>query len=63
MIELNHSFTTDKPVADSWALLLNLERLVPCVQGGKVKEPVCDTEVNAVIRVKMGGDVYTLRER
>jgi carbon monoxide dehydrogenase subunit G len=52
--ELDHSFTTSKSVDDSWAAITNLERLVPCVQGGRVLSKVDDNTVNAEIVVKMG---------
>lgn len=54
MVELDHSFTTVKAVHDSWGLVLDLDRLVPCVQGGKVTERVSPEAVKAEIRVKMG---------
>jgi uncharacterized protein len=54
MVELDQPFTTDKPIEDSWRLVLDLERLVPCVQGGSVKEKTSDDEVKAEIKVKMG---------
>jgi uncharacterized protein len=54
MIELDHPIPTEKSLDDTWALVLDLERLVPCVQGGTVKEKVSDEEVKAEIRVKMG---------
>jgi carbon monoxide dehydrogenase subunit G len=54
MVELDHPITTDKSVDDRWKLVLDLERLVPCVQGGKVLEKTSDESVKAEIRVKMG---------
>ena len=36
MVELDHPFTTSKPIDESWQAILDLERLVPCVQGGSV---------------------------
>ena len=54
MVELDQPITTDKPAADAWGLVLDLDRLVPCVQGGTVKEKTSDEEVKAEIRVKMG---------
>ena len=38
MVELDHPFTTDKPIEESWTAILDLERLVPCVEGGSVLE-------------------------
>ena len=54
MVELDHPITSDKSVDENWKLVLDLERLVPCVQGGTVKEKVSDEEVKAEIRIKMG---------
>jgi carbon monoxide dehydrogenase subunit G len=54
MVELDHPITTDKPIDDSWSLVLDLERLVPCVQGGSVVEKTSDDSVKAEIKVKMG---------
>jgi carbon monoxide dehydrogenase subunit G len=54
MVELDHPIPPGKSVDDNWKLVLDLERLVPCVQGGTVKEKVSDEEVKAEIRIKMG---------
>jgi carbon monoxide dehydrogenase subunit G len=54
MVELDHPITSDKSIDENWKLVLDLERLVPCVQGGSVKEKVSDDEVRAEIRIKMG---------
>src|SRR5215207_8080261 len=54
MVELDHSFTTGKPIDEAWEAILDLERLVPCVEGGKVLERTGTEEVRAEIKVKMG---------
>ena len=54
MVELDHPIPSGKSIDDNWKLVTDLERLVPCVQGGSVKEKVSDEEVKAEIRVKMG---------
>jgi uncharacterized protein len=54
MVELDHSFTTGKPIDEAWAAILDLERLVPCVEGGSVLERTGPDEVRAEIKVKMG---------
>jgi carbon monoxide dehydrogenase subunit G len=54
MVELDHPFTTAKPIAESWDMILDLERLVPCVQGGSVIEKTGPETVKAEIKVKMG---------
>jgi uncharacterized protein len=53
-VELDHSFTTAKPIDESYATVLDLERVVPCVEGGSVLETVDPTSVKAEIKVKMG---------
>jgi carbon monoxide dehydrogenase subunit G len=54
MVELDHQFTTGKPVDETWDAITDLERLVPCVEGGKVLERTGDDSVRAEIKVKMG---------
>ncbi len=54
MVELDHRFTMDKPIEESWSAILDLERLVPCVQGGSVLEKTGPESVKAEIKVKMG---------
>ena len=54
MVELDHPFTTSKPIEESWSSILDLERLVPCVQGGTVLEKTGPESVKAEIKVKMG---------
>ena len=53
-IELDHPFTTDKPIDESYATILDLERTVPCVEGGTVIERTGPHSVNAEIKVRMG---------
>jgi carbon monoxide dehydrogenase subunit G len=54
MVELDQPFTTDRPIDETWGLVLDLERLVPCVQGGSVIEKTSPESVKAEIKVKMG---------
>ena len=54
MVELDHPLNTGKPIDDNWRLVLDLERLVPCVEGGRVLEKTAPEEVKAEIKVKMG---------
>jgi len=53
-VELDHSFSTAKPLDESFATILDLERLVPCVEGGTVLETTGPNSVRAQIKVKMG---------
>ena len=54
MVELDHPFTTGKPIEENWEAILDLDRLVPCVEGGRVVERIGPDEVKAEIAVKMG---------
>jgi carbon monoxide dehydrogenase subunit G len=54
VVELDHSFTSAKPIDETWEAILDLERLVPCVEGGSVLERTGPDAVKAEIKVKMG---------
>ena len=54
MVELDHSFTPSKPIDEAWTSILDLDKLVPCVQGGRVVERTAPDTVKAEILVKMG---------
>jgi carbon monoxide dehydrogenase subunit G len=53
-VALDHSFSTSKPLDESYASILDLERVVPAVEGGHVLERTSDEAVKAEIVVKMG---------
>ena len=53
-VELDHSFSTAKPIDESYATIVDLERVVPCVEGGSVLETTGPESVKAEIKVKMG---------
>jgi uncharacterized protein len=54
MVELDHPFSTGKSIDDNWQAILDLERVVPCVEGGSVLEKTGPDSVKAQIKVKMG---------
>ena len=54
MVELDHSFTSGKPIDEAWEAILDLERLIPCVEGGTVLERTGPESARAEIKVKMG---------
>jgi uncharacterized protein len=54
MVELDHQFSTGRPIEANWEAILDLERLVPCVEGGSVVETIDPENVKAEIKVKMG---------
>jgi carbon monoxide dehydrogenase subunit G len=51
---LDHPFSTSKSIGESYATILDLEQLVPCVEGGSVLERTGPDSVRAEIKVKMG---------
>ncbi len=53
-VELEHPFVTDKPIDQSFATITDLERVVPCVEGGSVLEKTGPDSVKAEIKIKMG---------
>jgi uncharacterized protein len=54
VVELDHSFENGKPTDYNWEAIRDLDRLIPCVQGGRVVERTSPTEAKAEIKVKMG---------
>jgi carbon monoxide dehydrogenase subunit G len=61
MVELDHSFTTGKPADYNLQAVLDLDRIIPCVEGGKVLERTGPDEAKAEIKVKMGAMSMTFR--
>jgi carbon monoxide dehydrogenase subunit G len=61
MVELDHPFSTDKPIDENWNAILDLERLVPCVEGGTVLERTGPESVKAEIKLKMGAMSLTFK--
>ena len=53
-VVLEHPFTTTRSIEDSFATVLDLEALIPCVEGGSVLERTGPDTVRAEIVVRMG---------
>lgn len=53
-VELDHTFSTAKPIDESYATILDLERVVTCVEGGSVLERTAPDSVRAEIAIRMG---------
>jgi carbon monoxide dehydrogenase subunit G len=53
-VELEHPFSTARSLDESFATILDLTRVVPCVEGGSVLEATDPASVGAQIKVKMG---------
>jgi uncharacterized protein len=54
MLELDHSFESGKPIDYNWEAILDLDRVIPCVEGGRVLERTGPDSAKAEIKVKMG---------
>ena len=61
MIELDHEFSTGKDTDYNWQAILDLDRVIPCVEGGRVIERTSPDEAKAEIVVKMGAMSLTFR--
>lgn len=61
MVELNHRFETGRDAGYNWDAVLDLDRIIPCVEGGKVLEREADEKAKAEIKVKMGAMSMTFR--
>ena len=53
-VELDHQFTTSRSLDDSFSVVTDLEKVVPCVEGASVLEATSEDSVKAQIKVKMG---------
>jgi uncharacterized protein len=53
-VELDHSFSTTRPIDESYTAVLDLERVIPCVEGGRVIERTGPDSVKAEIKVRLG---------
>jgi carbon monoxide dehydrogenase subunit G len=61
MVQLDHSFSTGKPADYNWDAVLDLDRIIPCVEGGKVIERESPDLAKAEIKVKMGAMSMTFK--
>lgn len=53
-VVLDHPFTTERQIDDSFATILDLERVIPCVEGATVLDRTGPESVRAEIKVRMG---------
>ena len=53
-VELDTPFTTPRSIDESYAIVTDLEQVVPCVEGASVLETTGPESVKAQIKVKMG---------
>jgi len=54
MPELDNTFDNGKPTDYNWEAILDLERIIPCVEGGRMLERTAPDAAKAEILVAMG---------
>ncbi|MHB8694941.1 MAG: SRPBCC domain-containing protein [Solirubrobacteraceae bacterium] len=54
MVELDHQFTSQKSTDDTFSAIVDLDRVIPAVEGGKVLERTGPDSAKAEILVSMG---------
>ena len=52
-MEINDSFRVDLPVEDAWRVLMDIERIAPCLPGAQLQE-IAGEEYRGVVKVKVG---------
>ena len=68
-MEFENTFVVDAPVRDVWDLLLDVERVAPCMPGAQVLEQTGEDAYKVAVKVKLGpmtmnykGDVEILEK-
>jgi carbon monoxide dehydrogenase subunit G len=68
-MEFENTFVVDAPVQDVWDLLLDVERVAPCMPGAQVLEQIGEDAYKVAVKVKLGpmtmnykGDVEILEK-
>ena len=61
MVELDHTFENGNSVDENWEAILDLDRIIPCVEGGSVVERTSPESAKAQILVKMGAMSMTFK--
>jgi uncharacterized protein len=52
-MEISDSFRVNRPIDDTWKVLLDIERIAPCLPGAELQEVEGD-EYRGVVKVKVG---------
>jgi carbon monoxide dehydrogenase subunit G len=52
-MEIADNFRVSKPIDDTWAVLLDIERIAPCLPGAQLQE-VEGNEYRGIVKVKVG---------
>ena len=52
-MRIDNSFTVGLPAEDAWKVLLDVERIAPCMPGAELQE-ITDDEFRGIVKVKLG---------
>lgn len=52
-MDLKHTFTVNQPIAETWAVVTDLERIAPCLPGAQLQEVHGDV-FKGIIKIKVG---------
>src|SRR4029078_3376136 len=53
-MEFENTFVVDAPMEDVWDLILDVERIAPCMPGAQVLEQTGDDAYKVAVKVKLG---------
>jgi uncharacterized protein len=53
-MKINNEFTVSVPVEQAWDIMLDLERVAPCLPGAAIQEDKGDGEYEGTMKVKLG---------
>jgi hypothetical protein len=62
-LEFDNSFEVPLPVAEAWVVLMDIERIVPCVPGAELTEKVDDSNFKGSVSVRLGPVALTFAGR
>ena len=53
-MKIDNEFTVGVPIRQAWEVMLNLERIAPCLPGAAIQEDKGDGEYEGTMKVKIG---------
>jgi uncharacterized protein len=53
-MKINNEFTVGVPIQEAWGIMLDLERVAPCLPGAAIQESTGDGEYQGTMKVKIG---------
>ena len=62
-MEFDNSFEVPLPAAEAWAVLMDIERIVPCVPGAELTEVVDNDNFKGKVSVRLGPVALTFAGR